>query len=103
MRGEVWDVAAPRVGTHPAVVLTVNALRERLAEVTVAIVTGTPGPRSIRIPIGAEAGATGYAESYIDATSLHTVPLSRFHSRRGLLAHGELTALENAVRLVLGL
>jgi len=30
LRGEVWDVAVPRGGPHPAVVLTVNILRDRL-------------------------------------------------------------------------
>lgn len=103
LRGEVWNVALPRVGPHPAVVLTVNMLRERMSEVTVAMITGTTGPRTIRIPLGPDSGLTGRTESYIDATSIHTVPLSRFRTRRGLLAPGERAALDNALRLTLGL
>jgi mRNA interferase MazF len=84
-------------------VLTVNALAGRVSEVTVAMVTGTSGPRSTRIPIGKESGLTRYAESYVDVMSVHTVPLTRFQRRRGRLDHAEMTGAEDALRLVLGL
>lgn len=103
LRGEVWEVAVPRVGPHPAVVLTVNVLRDRLSEVTVAMITGTSGPSMTRIALGSDAGVTKYPESYVDATSIHTVPLSRFRRHRGLLHPSELRALDSALRLVLGL
>jgi mRNA interferase MazF len=103
MRAEVWDVGLPRIGAHPCVVLTVNALSARVSEVTVAMITGTDGPRSTRIPVAADAGLTRYDESYVDAMSVHTVPLKRFQKRRGRLSPVELTTVENALRLVLGL
>ncbi|HYU66626.1 MAG TPA: type II toxin-antitoxin system PemK/MazF family toxin, partial [Jatrophihabitantaceae bacterium] len=103
LRGEVWDVDLPRVGAHPCVVLAVNALSARVSEVAVAMITSTPGPRSTRVPIGADAGLTRYDESYVDVMSVHTVPLDRFQRRRGRTSATELLAVETALRLVLGL
>lgn len=103
LRGEVWDVSLPHIGDHPAVILTVNALRGRLREVTVALVTGTPGPQVTHVPVGPESGLTRYPESYVCATTILTVPNGRLRRRRGLLAPGELAAVEDAVRTVLGL
>ncbi len=84
-------------------ILTINALRDRLSELSVVLVTGTPGPARTHIPIGADAGLTRYEESYVNATSVHTVPLAACRRRRGLIAGGELAATETAVRYVLGL
>jgi mRNA interferase MazF len=103
LRGEVWDVALPRIGEHPGVVLTVNALRGRIQEVTVVLVTGTAGPAVTHVPVGGEAGLTRYPESYVCATTIVTVPSGRLRRRRGLLAAAELAAVEDAVRTVLGL
>jgi len=38
------------------------------------LITGTKGPGYTHIPLGAEAGLTEYAESYANATDLHTIP-----------------------------
>ena len=103
MRGEVWEIQLPRVGTHPAVILTVNGLIGRISEVNVAMITGTSGPPSTRIPLGKDAGLTRYAESYVDTTSVHSLPLATFTRRKGRLAPAELAAVEDGVRLVLGL
>jgi mRNA interferase MazF len=105
LRGEVWTVRFPApVGEHPAVVLAANVLRPRLSAVTVVLVTGTRGPESTHVELDADAGMSGHLVSYANATDLHTVPLSRFRRRRGLLSGAELLArLEDAVRLVLDL
>jgi mRNA interferase MazF len=50
-----------------------------------------------------ETGLTEYAESYANATDLHTVPKARLHNRRGRLAGAEMASLERAVRTYLGL
>jgi mRNA interferase MazF len=103
LRGEVWDAHLPRIGDHPVVVLTVNALIPRLSAATVAVITGTEGPPSTHVRIDRDAGLTGYDESYANATDLHTVDKARLHRRRGLLHPRELAGLEDAVRLYLGL
>lgn len=103
LRGEVWQAHLPRAGDHPVVVLTVSELIGRLSAVTVCVITGTEGPPSSHVRIGPEAGLTGHAESYINATDLHTVDKPRLHRRRGLLHPAEMSSLEDAIRLCLGL
>ncbi len=102
LRGEVWDAEGPHVGDHPIVILTVNRLLQVLSSTTGVLVTGTPGPRSTHIPLGADAGLTRYRESYAVATELHTVPLVALRRSRGRLAPAELRALEDAVRIAHG-
>ena len=103
LRGEVWDAHERDAGTHPFVILAVNPMIGRLSAVTATLVTGTAGPRLTHVPIGPDAGVTGYPESYVNATDLHTIPKARFHRRRGRLAANELASVERAVRIYLGL
>lgn len=99
----MWDVRFPRIGDHPAVVLSVNPLNNRLSHVTVAVVTGTPGPEPTHVPLGGEAGLTRYDVSFVNATDLHGVAKGWLRHRRGVLHHRELARVESAVRLYLGL
>ncbi len=103
LRGEVWEAHLPRITDHRVVVLTINALSPRLSAVTVAVITGNEGPPSTHVPVDGDSGLTGYDVSYVNATDLHTVAKPRLHRRRGLLSPGEMTALEDAIRLYLGL
>lgn len=103
MRGEVWDVRFPAFGTHPAVVLSVNALNVRLGHVAVVPVTGTRGPEVTHVSLTADAGLTRYPESYADITALQPVARSRFRQRRGLLASVEIAHLEERLRVYLSL
>ena len=64
LRGEIWDVRFPSFGEHPAVVLSINPLNSLLGHIAVIPVTGTAGPNSTHIPLGADAGLTRYDESY---------------------------------------
>lgn len=103
LRGEVWDLRVPVVGEHPAVILTINPMIGRLSSVTVAIITGTPGPEPTHILLDSEAGLTRYDISYANATDLHSVDRSRLRRRRGRLHPAELQRLEAAIRTYLGL
>lgn len=103
MRGEVWDVHFPQAGTHPAVVLSVNALNSRLGHVAVLPVTGTPGPPSTHVAVDADAGLTRYDESYVDVTGVQAIARGRCRRRRGLLAPSELARIEGQLRVYLGL
>jgi mRNA-degrading endonuclease toxin of MazEF toxin-antitoxin module len=103
-RGDVWDVRFPApIGSRPCVVLSTNALIERLGAVTVAEITGTEGPRSTHVEVGAEAGLSGRARSWVNATGLHTVPKGKLRRHRGRLGQDELAAVNVAVRLYLEL
>jgi mRNA interferase MazF len=103
MRGEVWEAHVPRAGVHPVVILTINALRDRLSSVTVAVVTGSRGPSSTNIPIGREAGLSKYPESYVNTTDIHTIASVSCRTRRGLLLRSEMAAVEESLRTSLGL
>ncbi len=95
--GEVWDVAFPGPGVHPAVVLSVNALNSRLGHVVVLPVTGTSGPSLTHIPLGADAGP------HVDVTGVQAVARGRCRRRRGLLAPSEMSRIEGQLRVYLGL
>jgi mRNA interferase MazF len=97
LRGEVWDVAFPGFGVHPAVVLSVNALNSKLGHVVVLPVTGTSGPSLTHIPLGADAGRC------VDVTGVQAVARGRCRRRRGLLAPSEMTRIEGQLRVYLGL
>lgn len=103
LRGEVWQTRLPRLGEHPAVVLSINPMISRLSSVTVAVVTGTEGPAVTHVPVGSEAGLTSYDVSFVNATDLHTVARGSLRRRMGLLHPAEIARLEEAVRTYLGL
>lgn len=103
LRGELWLCAVPVAGVHPGVVLTVNRIAEPLSAVTVALVTGTPGPDATHVRIGPEAGATKYVESFVNCTDLHSIAKSSLRRRLGRLAPAEMRCVEAAVRVILRL
>jgi mRNA-degrading endonuclease toxin of MazEF toxin-antitoxin module len=102
LRGDVYDCRFPPP-SHPGVVLTVNSLIGRFDSVVVVLITGTPGPRPLRIPVGPAAGLTVRAESYVDPATIFTVGKARLHRRRGRLSAGELSAVEQGIATVIGL
>nr|WP_157553562.1 type II toxin-antitoxin system PemK/MazF family toxin [Jiangella gansuensis] len=103
LRGEVWEVDIPAVGEHPSVVLSTNPPNARLGHIMITVVTGTAGPVVTHVPLGTDAGLTRYAESYANATDLHSVNKERFIERRGLCSQDELARIESLVRVYLGL
>ncbi|MEU8192730.1 type II toxin-antitoxin system PemK/MazF family toxin [Microbispora amethystogenes] len=104
LRGQVWVCAFPAgIGPHPVVVLTVNRIARPLSGLTVALITGTPGPPETHVPVGPDSGLKKYDESYVNCTELHTVRKERLRRPLGLLAPGEMTAIAERVRLILGL
>jgi mRNA interferase MazF len=103
LRGEVWDARIPVAASHPVVILTINPMISRLSSVTVALITGTPGPAPTHIPVDSEAGLTRDDVSYVNATDLHTLDQARLARRRGRLHPAEQRRLDAAVRRYLGL
>lgn len=102
-RGEVWDVDFDDFGTHPAVVLSINALNVRLGHIAVIPVTGTSGPEQTHVPLTADAGLTRYEECYADVTALQPMARSRLLRRRGLLTRDEISHLGRQITTYLGL
>jgi mRNA interferase MazF len=104
MRGEVWHAHFPgAIGPHPVLILTVNAVGQRISALTVAVITGTAGPPSTHVEVDSNAGLTGHDVSYVNVTDLHTLPKSKLRRRRGRLHPADLVQVENAVRGYLGL
>lgn len=103
MRGEVWACAVPLAGPHPVLILTVNRIAAPLSAVTVALITGTPGPEATHLRIGPDFGVTKYPESYVNCSDLHTVDKPRLRLRLGRLALTEMRGVEAAIRRTLGL
>lgn len=101
-RGQVWDVDF-WFGQHPALILSVNALNEVLGHVGVVPITGTQGPTTTHVALTADAGLTGYDESYADVTTLQPVDRFSLTQQRGLVAPSELRRVEDVLRVHLGL
>lgn len=103
MRGQVWLCAlAQPIGPHPVVVLTTNRIAHSLSSVTVALIIGTPGPADTHVAVGPDSGLKKYAESYVNCTEIHTVRKPRLRRGLGLLSAGEMHAVEERVRVILG-
>lgn len=103
-RGDVWDVQFPRpIGPRPCVILTTNPLISRLGAITVAEVTGTPGPSSTHVEVDPESGLTGRERSWVNATGIHTVPKGKLRRHRGRLSPTEARRVDEAVRVYLDL
>ncbi|WP_338896981.1 type II toxin-antitoxin system PemK/MazF family toxin [Streptomyces sp. TG1A-60] len=81
---------------------SVNRIAEPLPAVTVAVITGTPGPASTHVPVGPDCGVTTYNESYVNCTDLRTVDKPRLWRRLGLLHPNEMRGVEECVRVILG-
>jgi mRNA-degrading endonuclease toxin of MazEF toxin-antitoxin module len=60
-------------------------------------------PASTHVRLDSDARLTRYGISFVNATDLHTIDKPRLNRRRGLLNPHELTRLEHAIRLYLGL
>lgn len=103
LHGEVWDVDFDDFGMHPAVVLSVNALNIRLWHIAVISVTGTSGPEQTHVPLTADAGPTGYDESYADVAALQPMARARLLRRRGLLTRDEINSLGRQITTYPGL
>lgn len=104
-RGEVWWVNLdPTRGseirkTRPAVVLTANALNQVRRTVVVVPLSTGPTPRPPIVVATASAGPGSVAV----CDQVRAVDKGRLTQRAGQLAAGDLRAVEDGVRVVLGL
>lgn len=76
----------------------VNSLVPRFASVIVVLITGTAGPRPLRIAVGRGAGMTRHSESYVDPASVFTVSTAQLRRRRGRLSRRGLTAVGHGMQ-----
>lgn len=100
-RGEVYDVDWPGLGLRPAVIVTRPTAIPYLANVAVALIT----TRVRGLPTEVELGtAHGLVEgSVVNTDNLLTVPKTALARHRGALGSADLRALDQALRVALGL
>jgi mRNA interferase MazF len=100
LRGEVWLVDLGMVAkTRPCLILSVPAGDADRALAT--LVPHTTSTRGSRFEVSSKVGFL--RSGAFDAQNLVTIPTSKLLHKLGHLAQDELTAVENAVRLWLGL
>jgi mRNA interferase MazF len=100
-RGDVYDVDWPGAGRHPAVIATRQTAIAYLTNVTMALVTSRVRGLPTEVEVRSEQGlAEG---SVVNCDNLLTVPKAALAARRGALGRAELDALDDALRIALGL
>jgi mRNA interferase MazF len=83
------------------VILTRSSAIPVLAAVTVASVTGSIRDLPTEVPVGREHGLN--RDSVINCDNLFTIPKAAFGRRRGELGPAELSLLQRALVIALGL
>jgi mRNA interferase MazF len=108
-RGEVWDldfdptVGHEQAGARPALILSVDIFNEGPAELVVAVpLTRTPRKVRWHVPVQPPEGGL-VAESFIQCENVRSVSNGRIKRLRGRVSESTLAAVEDRVRILLGL
>lgn len=108
-RGEVWDldfdptVGHEQAGARPALILSVDIFNEGPAELIVAVpLTRTPRKVRWHVPVQPPEGGLA-AESFIQCENVRSVSKRRIKRLRGRVSESTLAAVEDRVRILLGL
>ncbi len=99
-RGDIHDVTIPG-GRHPAVIITRNEAIPLLRNVTIAGITSNIRGLSTEVLVGRAEGL-GY-ESVVNCDNLFTLPKAGLGKQRGSLDPRQLSRLDDALRIALGL
>jgi mRNA interferase MazF len=100
-RGDVWDAEIPGVGTHPVVVVTRDSAIPVLSSLVCALVTSTFHAHVAEVAVGRAEGLDH--DSAVNCDNLFTLPRSVLVRRRGRLAPQQLTQLDRALVIALGI
>ena len=107
-RGEIWDVdldpikGREQAGRRPALILSINAFNQGPAELIVAIPL-TRTDRRIRWHVPVQPPEGGLSDgSFIKCEDLRSLSKSRLFRYRGRVGEATLAAVEDRVRILLG-
>lgn len=100
-RGDVFDVDLPGIGSHPAVVVSLQEAIPVRTNVTVALVTSTVRSHRAEVPLNSEVGLDHASVANCD--ELYTIPKRALGRKRGSLRFAEVRALDRALAVSLGL
>lgn len=101
-RAEVWWAELPPpVGSRPVVVLTRDAVLERIGAVVVALVTRTVRGLDTEVVVGRREGLP--RRCIVNLDNILTVPRERLTRLMGALARERIAELNRAIKVSLGI
>lgn len=100
-RGDVFDADIAQAGPHPVVVVSRQSAIPVRSNVTVVLVTSVVRGHRAEVPLGPEHGLEH--ESVANCDEIYTVRKDRLTRRRGSVGLQRIGAVEDALRLSLGL
>jgi len=100
-RGDLYELDWPGIGSHPAVIVTREAAIPVLATVTAALVTSRVRGLPTEVALAENQGLP--RTSVVNCDNLVTVPKPMLGRRYGTLGPEQIFALDDALRIALGL
>jgi mRNA interferase MazF len=108
-RGEVWFVSLDptlgreQAGRRPALVVSVNELNQSAAELVVVLPI-TSREKRVRSHVPVDEGEAGLTvRSYVKCEDIRSISVRRLERRLGSVSSPTLTAVEDRLRILLGL
>lgn len=108
-RGEIWWVnldpvlGREQAGRRPALVISVDVLNQSAAEIVV-VVPLTSRAKEVRSHVEVPAGEGGLgSRSFVKCEDIRSVSSQRLLSRLGTVGTGTMRAVEDRLRMILGL
>jgi mRNA interferase MazF len=101
-RGDVYDADFPLAGPHPAVVVTREEAIPVLSAVTVVLVTSTVRGHPAEVALDGP-HLDLHEHSVLNCDDLATLPKRLLQRYRGHLSPGQLSALDRALAIALGI
>lgn len=100
-RGDVFDADLAEAGRHPVVVVSRQTAIAVRSNVTVVLVTSVVRGHRAEVSLGTEHGLE--RESVANCDEIHTLRKARLTRRRGSVGFEQMRAIEDSIRLSLGL
>ncbi len=100
-RGDVFDADVAEAGQHPVVVVSRQTAIPVRSNVTVVLVTSVLRGHRAEVPLGPE---QGLERDYVaNCDEIHTLRKARLTRRRGSVGFEQMRAIDDGIRLSLGL
>lgn len=100
-RGDVFDADVAEAGRHPVVVVSRQTAIPVRSNVTVVLITSVVRGHPAEVPLDAEQGLD--RECVANCDEIHTLRKFRLTRRRGSVGLERMRAIEDGMRLSLGL
>lgn len=108
-RGDLWmvtlnpTIGREQAGTRPALVVSVDELNQSAAELVIALPV-TSRDKKVRSHVAIEKGEGGLPlRSFIKCEDVRSISVHRLERRLGNVSSGTMQAVEDRLRILLGL